>query len=126
MKYKKIDINEKIFGKSFIVLGIILILFPFIQIFCKSNFFKEHEVFYTFKDNGMTYQENEEAIFYSFPQFKRINYKDFILLKKNQKILFVDFNDLDQLENDIEYIIKQANIIKQENIKLKEKLEKKK
>lgn len=59
------------------------------QIFCKSNFFKEHEVFYTFKDNGMTYQENEEAIFYSFPQFKRINYKDFILLKKNQKILFV-------------------------------------
>ena len=72
------------------------------QIFCKSNFFKEHEVFYTFKDNGMTYQENEEAIFYSFPQFKRINYKDFILLKKNQKILFVDLNDLDQLENDIE------------------------
>ena len=50
----------------------------------------------------MTYQENEEAIFYSFPQFKRINYKDFILLKKNQKILFVDLNDLDQLENDIE------------------------
>lgn len=33
---------------------------------------------------------------------------------------------LAQLENDIEYIIKQANIIKQENIKLKEKLEKKK
>ena len=91
-----------ILGKSFIVLGIILILFPFMQIFCKSNFFKEHEVFYTFKDNGMTYQENEEAIFYSFPQFKRINYKDFILLKKNQKILFVDLNDLDQLENDIE------------------------
>ena len=90
-----------ILGKSFIVLGIILILFPFMQIFCKSNFFKEHEVFYTFKDNGMTYQENEEAIFYSFPQFKRINYKDFILLKKNQKILFVDLNDLDQLENDI-------------------------
>ena len=72
------------------------------QIFCKSNFFKEHEVFYTFKDNGMTYQENEEAIFYSFPQFKRINYKDFILLKKDQKIIFVDLNDLDQLENDIE------------------------
>ena len=91
-----------ILGKSFIVLGIILILFPFIQIFFKSNFFKEHEVFYTFKDNGMTYQENEEAIFYSFPQFKRINYKDFILLKKDQKILFVDLNDLDQLENDIE------------------------
>lgn len=64
-----------ILGKSFIVLGIILILFPFMQIFCKSNFFKEHEVFYTFKDNGMTYQENEEAIFYSFPQFKRIYIK---------------------------------------------------
>lgn len=33
---------------------------------------------------------------------------------------------LAQLENDIEYIIEQANIIKQENIKLKEELEKKK
>lgn len=84
-----------IFGKSFIVLGIILILFPFMQIFCKSNFFKEHEVFYTLKDNGMIYQEDEEEIFYSFLQFKRINYKDFILLKKDQKILFVDLNDLD-------------------------------
>ena len=90
-----------ILGKSFIVLGIILILFPFIQIFFKSNFFKEREVFYTFKDNGMIYQEDEEEIFYSFPQFKRIDYKDFILLKKDQKILFVDLNDLDQLENDI-------------------------
>ena len=49
----------------------------------------------------MIYQEDEEEIFYSFPQFKRINYKDFILLKKDQKILFVDLNDLDQLENDI-------------------------
>ena len=101
-----------ILGKSFIVLGIILILFPFMQIFCKSNFFKEHEVFYTFKDNGMTYQENEEAIFYSFPQFKRINYKDFILLKKDQKILFVDLNDLDQLENDIkETKIKKSSFL---------------
>ena len=101
-----------ILGKSFIALGIILILFPFIQIFFKSNFFKEHEVFYTFKDNGMTYQENEEAIFYSFPQFKRINYKDFILLKKDQKILFVDLNDLDQLENDIEETkIKKSSVL---------------
>lgn len=33
---------------------------------------------------------------------------------------------LAQLENDIEYVIEQANIIKQENIKLKEELEKKK
>lgn len=33
---------------------------------------------------------------------------------------------LAQLENDIEYIIEQANIIKQENIKLKEELKKKK
>lgn len=90
-----------ILGKSFIVLGIILILFPFMQIFCKSNFFKEHEVFYTLKDNGIIYQENEEEIFYSFLQFKRIKYKDFILLKKDQKILFIDLNDLDQLENDI-------------------------
>ena len=49
----------------------------------------------------MIYQEDEEEIFYSFPQFKRIDYKDFILLKKDQKILFVDLNDLDQLENDI-------------------------
>lgn len=90
-----------ILGKSFIVLGIILVLFPFIQIFFKSNFFKEHEVFYTLKDNGIIYQENEEEIFYSFLQFKRIKYKDFILLKKDQKILFIDLNDLDQLENDI-------------------------
>ena len=45
--------------------------------------------------------ENEEEIFYSFLQFKRIKYKDFILLKKDQKILFIDLNDLDQLENDI-------------------------
>ena len=90
-----------ILGKSFIVLGIILILFPFMQIFCKSNFFKEHEVFYTLKDNGIIYQENEEETFYSFLQFKRIKYKDFILLKKDQKILFIDLNDLDQLENDI-------------------------
>lgn len=90
-----------ILGKSFIVLGIILILFPFMQIFCKSNFFKEHEVFYTLKDNGIIYQENEEEIFYSFFQFKRIKYKDFILLKKDQKILFIDLNDLDQLENEI-------------------------
>lgn len=65
------------------------------QIFFKSNIFKEHEVFYTLKDNGMIYQEDEEEIFYSFLQFKRINYKDFILLKKDQKILFVDLNDLD-------------------------------
>ena len=71
-----------ILGKSFIVLGIILILFPFMQIFCKSNFFKEHEVFYTLKDNGIIYQENEEEIFYSFLQFKIIKY-------------------IDQLENDI-------------------------
>lgn len=90
-----------ILGKSFIVLGIILVLFPFIQIFFKSNFFKEHEVFYTLKDNGIIYQENEEEIFYSFLQFKRIKYKDFILLKKDQKILFIDLNDLDQLENEI-------------------------
>ena len=53
-----------ILGKSFIVLGIILILFPFIQIFFKSNTFKEREVFYTFKDNGMIYQE--EFIFNFF------------------------------------------------------------
>lgn len=33
---------------------------------------------------------------------------------------------LAQLENDIEYVIEQANIIKQENIKLKEELKKKK
>ena len=33
---------------------------------------------------------------------------------------------LAQLENDIEYVIEQANIIKQENIKLKEELQKKK
>ena len=33
---------------------------------------------------------------------------------------------LAQLENDIEYVIEQANIIKQENIKLKEELDKKK
>lgn len=33
---------------------------------------------------------------------------------------------LAQLENDIEYIIEQTNIIKQENIKLKEELKKKK
>lgn len=33
---------------------------------------------------------------------------------------------LAQLENDIEYVIEQDNIIKQENIKLKEELEKKK
>ena len=85
-----------ILSKSFIVLGIIIILFPFILIF-----FKEHEVFYTLKDNGIIYQENEEEIFYSFLQFKRIKYKDFILLKKDQKILFIDLNDLDQLENDI-------------------------
>lgn len=97
-----------ILGKSFIVLGIILVLFPFIQIFFKSNFFKEHEVFYTLKDNGIIYQENEEEIFYSFLQFKRIKYKDFILLKKYQKILFIDLNDLDQLENDI----KETKIMK--------------
>ena len=90
-----------ILSKSFIVLGIILILFPFILIFFKVIVFKEHEVFYTLKDNGIIYQENEEEIFYSFLQFKRIKYKDFILLKKDQKILFIDLNDLDQLENDI-------------------------
>lgn len=90
-----------ILRKSFIVLGIILILFPFILIFFKVIVFKEHEVFYTLKDNGIIYQENEEEIFYSFLQFKRIKYKDFILLKKDQKILFIDLNDLDQLENDI-------------------------
>ena len=33
---------------------------------------------------------------------------------------------LAQLENDIEYVIEQANSIKQENIKLKEELKKKK
>lgn len=33
---------------------------------------------------------------------------------------------LAQLENDIEYVIEQANAIKQENIKLKEELKKKK
>ena len=33
---------------------------------------------------------------------------------------------LAQLENDIEYVIEQANIIKQENLKLKEELKKKK
>lgn len=90
-----------ILSKSFIVLGIIIILFPFILIFFKVIVFKEHEVFYTLKDNGIIYQENEEEIFYSFLQFKRIKYKDFILLKKDQKILFIDLNDLDQLENDI-------------------------
>lgn len=90
-----------ILSKSFIVLGIILILFPFILIFFKVIVFKEHKVFYTLKDNGIIYQENEEEIFYSFLQFKRIKYKDFILLKKDQKILFIDLNDLDQLENDI-------------------------
>lgn len=90
-----------ILSKSFVVLGIILILFPFILIFFKVIVFKEHEVFYTLKDNGIIYQENEEEIFYSFLQFKRIKYKDFILLKKDQKILFIDLNDLDQLENDI-------------------------
>lgn len=90
-----------ILSKSFIVLGIILILFPFILIFFKVIVFKEHEVFYTLKDNGIIYQENEEEIFYSFLQFKRIKYKDFILLKKDQNILFIDLNDLDQLENDI-------------------------
>lgn len=90
-----------ILSKSFVVLGIILILFPFILIFFKVVVFKEHEVFYTLKDNGIIYQENEEEIFYSFLQFKRIKYKDFILLKKDQKILFIDLNDLDQLENDI-------------------------
>ena len=90
-----------ILSKSFVVLGIILILFPFILIFFKVIVFKEHEVFYTLKDNGIIYQENEEEIFYSFLQFKRIKYKDFILLKKDQKILFIALNDLDQLENDI-------------------------
>lgn len=90
-----------ILSKSFVVLGIILILFPFILIFFKVIVFKEHEVFYTLKDNGIIYQENEEETFYSFLQFKRIKYKDFILLKKDQKILFIDLNDLDQLENDI-------------------------
>ncbi|MBS6797566.1 MAG: helix-turn-helix domain-containing protein [Coprobacillus sp.] len=90
-----------ILSKSFIVLGIILILFPFILIFFKVIVFIEHKVFYTLKDNGIIYQENEEEIFYSFLQFKRIKYKDFILLKKDQKILFIDLNDLDQLENDI-------------------------
>ena len=60
----------------------------------------------------MIYQEDEEEIFYSFPQFKRINYKDFILLKKDQKILFVDLNDLDQLENDIkETKIKKSSFL---------------
>lgn len=90
-----------ILSKSFVVLGIIIILFPLILIFFKVIVFKEHEVFYTLKDNGIIYQENEEEIFYSFLQFKRIKYKDFILLKKDQKILFIDLNDLDQLENDI-------------------------
>ena len=33
---------------------------------------------------------------------------------------------LAQLENDIEYVIEQANIIKQENIKLKDEIKKKK
>lgn len=94
-----------ILGKSLIVLGIILILFPFIQIFFKTSFFKEHEVFYSLKDNGMTYQENGESIFYSFLQFQRINYKDFILLKKDRKILFIDINDLDQLENEVKETI---------------------
>lgn len=90
-----------ILSKSFVVLGIIIILFPLILIFFKVIVFKEHEVFYTLKDNGIIYQENEEETFYSFLQFKRIKYKDFILLKKDQKILFIDLNDLDQLENDI-------------------------
>lgn len=94
-----------ILGKSLIVLGIILILFPFIQLFFKTSFFKEHEVFYSLKDNGMTYQENGESIFYSFLQFQRINYKDFILLKKDRKILFIDINDLDQLENEVKETI---------------------
>lgn len=90
-----------ILSKSFVVLGIIIILFPLILIFFKVIVFKEHEVFYTLKDNGIIYQENEEETFYSFLQFKIIKYKDFILLKKDQKILFIDLNDLDQLENDI-------------------------
>lgn len=90
-----------ILSKSFVVLGIIIILFPLILIFFKVIVFKEHKVFYTLKDNGIIYQENEEETFYSFLQFKRIKYKDFILLKKDQKILFIDLNDLDQLENDI-------------------------
>ena len=72
-------------GKSFIVLGIILILFPLCKSFLKSNSFKEHEVLYTFKDNGMTYQEDEEAIFYSFPQLKELIIKILYFLKKKSK-----------------------------------------
>lgn len=101
-----------ILGKSLIVLGTILIIFPFIRIFFKINLFKEHEVFYTLKDNGITYQQNDEAIFYSFSQFKRINYKDFILLKKDHKILFIDSSDLDKLENEVkETKIKKSSFL---------------
>lgn len=90
-----------ILGKSLIVLGMVFIFIPIVRTFLKISFFREYEVFYTLKDNGILYQENEETIFYSFLQFEMFNYKDFILLKKHKKVLFIDIHDFNRLESNL-------------------------
>lgn len=64
-----------ILGKSFIVLGIILVLFPFIQIFFKSNFFKEHEVFYTLKIMELSIKKMKKKFFIVFSNLKESSIK---------------------------------------------------
>ena len=86
------------------------------QIFCKSNFFKEHEVFYTFKDNGMTYQENEETnelenIAFQLQSQGFVEFSKKSILGDRELILNQEENCLDRIYKELKRVPVKEKII---------------
>lgn len=95
-----------IIGKIFIFIGIIILLMPMMKSIYLIHGFQEDEVYYSLKDDGILYRQNDETVFYYYSQLNMIKKKQFIILKKQKTILWLNLEDTDFIAN---HLKKQNN-----------------